>query len=196
MNKAARGAANPDPKTKAPRKPGQPGVLAHTPTSKSRKRVRFLAGWGFTQEEIALLIDISEATLKLRYAPDLRVGMLECDEKVADRMMTIIEKGNDADAGRWGMFYFKVRRHWHEVQRIIHGFDPDTIKGFVKSVVIMLRRELPDKCPGCQTKLGLPEKVAQHMLQISQELTSKLPQSQIIPMPRPELASDGLNNEA
>ena len=165
-------------------------------TAKKSKRVRLLAGWGFTQEEIATMLGIGEATLKRHHAEDLRQGLLECDEMVAKRMNQIIKSGNDADAGRWGMFYFKVRRRWHEVQRVIHGYDPETIKAFVKSVVLMLRRELPDKCPGCAMKLDLTPKVAQHLLEISAEMAAKLPQSEVVQMPRPELASDGLDDPA
>jgi hypothetical protein len=189
-----RGAANPDPKATAEAglKPGSP---AHVPTKKSRKRVRMLAGLGFTQDEIATLIDLGETALKRHYKTELKMGMLEADEKVLTRMFRIIEKGNDADAGRWGMFYLKVRRGWHEVQRIIHGYDPETVRQFVKSLISSLRQHLPEKCPACKTKLDLGPQVAAKILQLSQEMASKLPQSEIVPRPRPALAQDGLDEQ-
>jgi hypothetical protein len=194
MKQSARGAAVPDPEATAAKglKPGSP---AHVPTKKSRKRVRVLAGLGFTQDEIALLIDLGETALKRHYKTELRLGMLEADEKVLTRMFRIIEKGNDADAGRWGMFYLKVRRGWHEVQRIIHGYDPETVRQFVKSLISALRAHLPDKCPACKTKLDLGPTVAAKILQLSQDMAAKLPASEIVPRPRPALAHDGLDDE-
>lgn len=191
MKRAARGAATPDPAAtvKDKHKRGKP---AHVPTKKSRKRVGLLAGMGFTQEEICLLIDLGETALKRYYSVELRVGMLQWDEKVLTRMNRIIEKGNDADAGRFGIFFLKVRRRWHEVQRVIHGYDPEMIAAFQKSVIAMFRREIPENCPACKVKLGLPEKIAQHLHKLSQEMAAKLPQSEIVPMPRPELAGDHL----
>jgi hypothetical protein len=191
MKKTARGVAVPDPKAT-----GQVGAHGgkppHEPTKKSRKRVKLLAGMGFTQEEIALMIDLGETALKKHYPRELRLGMLEADEKVLNRMFRIVEKGNDSDAGRWGMFYLKVRRGWHEVQRVIHGYDPETVKTFVKTLIATLRQHLPDKCPACKTRLDLAPQVATKILQLSQEMASKLPPSEITPRDRPELAHDGL----
>ncbi len=188
-----RGAAVPDPKATAASglKPGKP---AHVPTKKSRMRVTPLAGLGFTQDEIATLIDLGETALKKHYQAELKLGMLKADEKVLTRMFRIIEKGNDTDAGRWGMFYLKVRRGWHEVQRVIHGYDPDTVRQFVKSLIASLRQHLPEKCPACKTKLDLGPTVAAKILQLSQEMAAKLPASEIVPRPRPALAHDGLDD--
>lgn len=192
MKKPPRGVASPDPAATAPagEKPGKP---EHVPTKKSRKRVKVLAGMGFTQEEIGLMIDLGETALKKHYKNELRLGMLEADEKVLTRCFRIIEKGNDTDAGRWGMFYLKVRRGWHEVQRVIHGYDPEQVKVFVKTLVATLRQHLPDKCPACKTKLDLGPTVAAKILQLSQEMAAKLPQSEIVPRERPALAHDGLD---
>lgn len=188
MKKAMRGAGLPDPKTKG--KPGKKrGTPQHEPTKTSRARVRLLAKLGFTQEEIGLLQDMHVTTLVKHYPKELRVGALEADADVLQNLYRIATgKGNDA--GRIGIFWAKVRRRWHEVQRVIHGYDPETIAAFVKSVVNMLKRELPEECPGCKTKLALPAKVAEKMYALSQEMAAKLPASEIVPMPRPALASD------
>lgn len=192
MKAKARGVAQPDPKATV-KTPGAPGKPEHVPTKKSKKRVKVLAGMGFTQEEIGLMIDLGETALKKHYKHELRVGMLEADEKVLTRCFRIIEKGNDTDAGRWGMFYLKVRRGWHEVQRVIHGYDPEQVKQFVRTLVSTLRQHLPDKCPACKTKLDLGPAVAVKILQLSQEMASKLPPSEIMPRDRPALAHDGLD---
>lgn len=190
MNKKARGAAVPEPQP--PPDPTKRGVRAHVPSKRSRAKVRLLAGLGFTNEEISLLFDISESTVKRHYAHELRVGALEADAAVLGNLYKLATQSKDLNvASRNSIFWAKVRRRWHEVQRIIHGYDPETIKAFVKSVVIMLRRDLPDKCPACKTHLNLPEKVAHQLMALSQDMAAKLPQSEIVAMPTPELANDG-----
>lgn len=194
MKEEARGAAVPDP-NQPKKKTGKRGREAHKPTTKSRRRVRMLAGLGFTQEEIGLLIDIGERQLRAHYAHELRVGGLEADEKVLGNLFRLAVQTKDLGvASRNSIFWAKVRRRWHEVQRVIHGYDPETIKTFVRSVVTMLRRELPKQCPGCKTELGLGPKIATQLVQLSQEMATKLPQSEIVMMPRPEQASDGLED--
>lgn len=192
MKRAARGAANPDPAAtqKDPHKPGKP---AHVPTPKSRKRVRLLAGLGFTQEEMGLLLDLGVTALVRHYRQELLVGGLEADEQVMLNLFRMAT-GNGPEAGRMSIFYAKVKRKWHEVQRVIHGFDPEMIQGFVKGVVAMMRREIPDACPACKTKLQLAPKIAHHLVQLSKEMSAKLPESQIVPMPRPVLAGDNLQS--
>ncbi len=166
------------------------GRPPHVPTKKMRKKVEMLAAGGFTQDEIGLIIDLSENALKRHYPHELRVGLLKADAAVAENLYRMAS-GTGPEAGRTAIFWMKVRRRWHEVQRVIHGYDPETIAAFVKNVVTMLRRELPDCCPGCKTKLDLPAKVAAHLYELSQAMAAKLPPSEIVPMPRPELASDG-----
>ncbi len=181
---AAADAAPPKPKAK-------PGLPPHVPTKATRKRVRLCASLGLTQEEIALLLDLGESALQKHYPKELRVGGLEADVKVLENLYRMAS-GTGPEAGRSAIFWAKVRRRWHEVQRVIHGYDPETIKAFVKGVVSMLKRELPECCPACKTKLNLPEKVAAHMYQLSQDMAAKLPPSEIVQMPTPQLASDGL----
>lgn len=191
--KKARGALK-DPAATVKR-PGKPGKPAHVPTEESRARVRLLAGLGFNQEEIALLLDLGASALVRHYAYELRVGGLEADEKVLGGLFKGATNWDSPEvAARLSMFWTKVRRRWHEVQRVIHGYDPETIRTFVKSVVQLLRRELPEKCPGCQTALHLGPKIATQLLQLSQDMATKLPQSEIVPRPVPELASDGLED--
>lgn len=170
---------------------GPRGLPPHVPTKNTKKKVRMLASYGFTQDEIAMMMDVSESTIQRHYRAELRIGALEADAKVIGNLFKFATS-DGPEGARAAMFWTKVRRRWHEVQRVIHGYDPETIKAFVKSVVGMLKRDLPDACPACKTKLKLPEKVAHQMYQLSQEMAAKLPQSEIVPMPRPELASDGI----
>ncbi len=193
MKRSARGAANPDPAAtvKYAHKPGKP---AHVPTVKSKKRVRLLSGLGFTQAEIGILMDLGNHALVKHYRKELLVGGLEADEQVMLNLFRMAT-GKGPEAGRMSIFYAKVKRKWHEVQRVIHGYDPDMIQTFVKGVVSMLRAELPDVCPGCKTHLGLAPKIAAQLHRLSIEMSAKLQDSEIVSMPRPELAADGLEAE-
>ena len=91
-----------------------------------------------------------------------------------------ISSGPEYQATR--MFWAKTRRRMHEVQRIVHGFDPSVLSGFVKQCVALLRRELPEKCPACNTNLGLSKKVAEKMRDLSIQLDQKRPPSEIVPI--------------
>lgn len=176
------------------KKPQQHGSPPHIPTPQSRQQVEVLCGLGLTQEEIGLVIDLSESALKKHYAKELRVGGLKADATVLTNLYRMAT-GNGPEAGKTAIFWAKVRRRWHEVQRVIHGYDPETINTFVKGVVSILRRELPKQCPHCKTQLDLPQKIAVQLQQMSDKLAEKLPPSEIVPMPRPQLASDDMETK-
>lgn len=195
MKRAAKGAAVPDPATRGKKDPHARGKPKHNPTAASRKKVKLLAGLGFTQEEIALLLELAETTLQRYYPHELRVGALHADAEVLGNLYRLATQSKDLNvASRNGIFWAKVRRRWHEVQRVIHGYDPDTIKSFVKQVVALLRRELPEACPGCKTKLDLGPRIAHQLVELSGAMAAKLPQSEVVLSPRPELAGDHLDD--
>lgn len=170
------------------RKAGRP--LEHVPTDETREQAMLLAGLGLTRDEIALVMDITDSTLKRHYPKELKAGGIKADAKVLTNLYRMATS-TGPESGKAAIFWAKVRRRWHEVQRVIHGYDPETINGFVKAVVQLLRRELPDACPHCKTKLALPAKIALQLQDLSNKLAEKLPPSEIVPMPRPELAGDG-----
>lgn len=167
----------------------------HQPTEQLRHQVEVMCGLGLTQEEMATVLDIAEQTLRTHYARELKIGGLKADIGVLANLHKMAT-GSGPEAGKTAIFWAKVRRRWHEVQRVIHGYDPDMIAEFVKTVVRVLRRELPEACPHCKTKLNLPEKIALQLQDLSKKLSEKLPPSEVVPMPRPTLASDGMNEEA
>ncbi len=179
MKKSARGAANPNPKENTADDPHARGKPAHIPTKKSRARVHLLAGLGFTQDEMSLLLDLGKTALIHHYGYELRVGGLEADEKVMTNLFRLAT-GKGPEAGRMAIFWAKVNRRWHEVHRVIHGFDPEMIKVFVKSTIMMFRREIPDACPSCKAPLNITAVVAQKMIALSAEMAAKLPPSEIV----------------
>jgi len=129
---------------------------------------------------------VSDDTLRARFPEELRRGGIKADAAVLTNLYKMAT-GSGPEAGKTAIFWAKVRRRWHEVQRVIHGYDPEIVTGFVKQVTSILRRELPDSCPHCKTHLGLPKRIAAQLVDISQKLAEKLPPSEIVPMPRPEV---------
>jgi hypothetical protein len=192
---ALRGAAGKlDSKSTRAQPTDQPGRPAHVPTAKTRKKVRLLSALGFTVAEIVLLLDTTEATLRKHYRHEMRVGTLEADASVLQNIFRIAT-GKGPEATRAAIFWAKVRRRWHEVQRVIHGFDPAMVSVFVNSITSALRRMLPQTCPSCHAPLGLHGTLAKELHRISQKMVAKLPEVEVVDMPRPELASDGVDAE-
>jgi len=98
---------------KTKRKPKPSGRPEYQPTDKERAQVKALSGMGLTQEEIALVIGMSEPTLRKHFRMELDVGMLEANAKVAQslfRQATSNEKPNVAAS----IFWLKARAGWRE----------------------------------------------------------------------------------
>lgn len=147
----------------------------------TRAKIETAASLGLTQEKIALLFGLSESTLQRRCALELRRGTVKADLAVMQNLFRIA-CGNTAQAVSAAIFWAKVRMRWHEVQRVIHGFDPELLQVFVKQVVEVLRRMLPESCPHCKTRLDLRPKIAAELRDLSRKMTEHLPPSQIEPI--------------
>lgn len=169
-----------------------PGPPEHEPTPETRGQVETMAGLGFNEEEIALVISsalqkagkpgISETTLKRHYAFELRFGVLKTDVAVAQSLYKKAT-GSGPQSVSAAIYWMKVRRRWHEVQRVIHGFDPEVLQSFVRQVVSVLRRKLPDRCPHCKTNLEMPRAVGAELIEMSKKLFLTLPPSEIVAKP-------------
>ncbi len=138
-----------------------------------------MTGFGMTQQEQAVILEIGERTLNTHFMAELKRGAAKADVAVMQNLFKIAT-GDGPNSGKCAIFWTKVRRRWHEVQRVIHGFDPEAIKTFVQQVIVILRRELPQRCPGCKTRLNLPKKIAGHLHQLSAKMAENLPPSQIV----------------
>ena len=149
------------------------------PTKKERKQVELLAGIGMTQAEIARFIGCGELQLRARFRGELDRGMIVADVKVMKNLFRMAT-GDGPEAARLCMFLAKTRRRMHEVQRIIHGYDPEMVTSFVKQVVALLRRDLPACCPSCKARLDLPAKIAAQLLELSKKMAEQLPPSEIV----------------
>ncbi len=87
--------------------------IAHKPDEKMRKQVLALAGFGMTHDQIALVMDISDETLRKYYKQELSIGTTKLNAQVAQNLFSIAtskEKGAVAAA----IFWMKTRARWTE----------------------------------------------------------------------------------
>ena len=66
----------------------------HQPTSETRQLARSYAGMGMRRSDIALLLDISEKTLRLYYSDELEEGLAEANAAVVSQLHKLIREGN------------------------------------------------------------------------------------------------------
>lgn len=152
------------------------------PTPEQRSQVEAAAGLGYTVSDISTVLGFSEQQLNKHFKEEMRRGVLKADMAVTQNLYKIAT-GNTPQAVSAAIFWKKVRSRWHEVQRIIHGFDPEIVAGFVKSVVNILRRELPQECPHCHVHLDMPQKISKQLKELSAKMVESLPPSEIVPIP-------------
>lgn len=92
----------------------------HQPTDEIRKKVEFLAGFGMTHQDIALMVDMSPPTLRKYYSDELNIGKVKATAQVAKTLFqqaTKPEKPNMSAA----IFWLKCQAGWKEQQAEIPG---------------------------------------------------------------------------
>src|SRR5436190_1661256 len=67
---------------------------AYQPSDVDRKHVKLLAGFGLTQRQIALLLDVSLPTLRRAFAREMEIGKLDVDAEV---MAALFRKARSGD---------------------------------------------------------------------------------------------------
>src|SRR5690348_13576296 len=75
-----------------------------------RERVRYLAGLGVPQNDIARLIGCSPKTLRRRFRDELDRGVAEANAVVSGSLFAAAKAGNVTAQ----IFWLKTRGHWHE----------------------------------------------------------------------------------
>jgi DNA-binding CsgD family transcriptional regulator len=96
-----------------PQPPKRKGRPRYHPTEKERKQVRTMAGLGIPQEQIALVIGLSEPTLRKYFRHEIKVGAIEANTQVAAslwRQATHPEKPNAIV----GIYWTKARMGWRD----------------------------------------------------------------------------------
>jgi DNA-binding Lrp family transcriptional regulator len=75
-----------------------------------RERVRYLAGLGVPQKDIARLIGCSPKTLRKRFRDELDRGVAEANAVISGSLFAAAKAGNTTAQ----IFWLKTRAHWHE----------------------------------------------------------------------------------
>jgi hypothetical protein len=75
-----------------------------------RERVRYLAGLGVPQNDIARLIGCAPKTLRKRFRDELDRGVAEANAVISGCLFAAAKAGNVAAQ----IFWLKTRAHWHE----------------------------------------------------------------------------------
>ena len=88
----------------------------HEPTDKDRKQVSLMAGIGLTHDQIAMIIGISDETLRKYYSKELELSAAMMNAQVAQNLFSIAT-GKGAGAVASAIFWMKTRGGWKEVER-------------------------------------------------------------------------------
>ena len=193
VKKKAKKAKKKTAKKKSAKKKGKkkkattPGVK-FVPSPEQRGQVEAMAGLGLTHDEIAIVMEVASSTIEKHFKEELRRGVVLANLKVTKNLFKIAT-GDTTQAMSAAIFWKKVRSRWHEVQRIIHGFDPGVVTEFVTEVVRILKKTIPDLCPHCKTNINLKAPIVKELKELSARLASTLPAPEIVPI-NPELAMD------
>src|SRR5215204_954548 len=89
------------------------GRPPHNPTPASRRSVETMSGLGIPENEICLVIGVSENTLRKHYRAQLDVGHVKANMKVA-RNLHRIACGTGREAVTAAIFWMKTRAGWSE----------------------------------------------------------------------------------
>lgn len=93
-------------------KPKHARVAAkYTPTDDDRKKVYLLAGIGDRNEDVALVMGVSERALRMHYPSELAKGRLEANAKVKQ---TAFRMATSGDYVAMTIFWLKTRCAWKE----------------------------------------------------------------------------------
>lgn len=149
-------------------------------TEAQRSQVLAMAGLGLSHDDIASVIGLSADTIERYCRPELRTGKVRANIKVLQNLFRMAT-GTGKEAATCAIFWTKVNMRWHEVQRIIHGFDPTIVREFVTQIVRALKRALPDTCPHCKTNLSLRGPIVAELKSLSEKLMSGLPEPELVP---------------
>jgi hypothetical protein len=75
-----------------------------------RERVRYLAGVGVPQDDIAKIVGCAPKTLRKRFRDDLDRGVAEANATVSGYLFAAAKEGNVTAQ----IFWLKTRAHWRE----------------------------------------------------------------------------------
>ena len=124
-----------------PRKDGTPaqgktgGQKPYEATDEKRAMAEKMAGLGIPQDQIAMVMGISDVTLRKYYRDQLDVGVAKANSLVAQNLFNIATS-KETGAVAAGIFWMKTRGGWRETVRQEHvGPDGGAIQIERKPVV-------------------------------------------------------------
>jgi hypothetical protein len=79
-------------------------------TEALREKVRYLAGLGVPQDDIARLLSCAPKTLRKRFRDELDRGVAEANATISGSLFAAAKSGNIAAM----IFWMKTRAHWRE----------------------------------------------------------------------------------
>lgn len=88
----------------------------HEPTLEQRKLVESTSGLGLPQDQIALLVDIDEKTLRKYYRKELDLGKAKANGQIAK---TLFSKATGGDTTSL-IWWTKTQMRWAETQKHEH----------------------------------------------------------------------------
>ena len=90
-----------------------PGRPPHVPDEKNRTMVRMMAALGITEDDMALILQISAPTLRKHYREQLRIGHIEANTKVAAALYSTAIKGG-REGTQAAIFWLRTRAGWRD----------------------------------------------------------------------------------
>ena len=96
---------------------GLRGPKAMVPTDEQRRLVEHYCSIGYTQDQIAALMNTSDVTLRLHYADELKNGALKVNAQVGGKLFQKAMGGDTASL----IFWAKTRMGWKETANLEHS---------------------------------------------------------------------------
>ena len=98
----------------------------HIPTDEQRRLVESTSGLGLLQEQIAILVDIDEKTLRLHYRKELDAGKAKANGQIAKTLFSKAISGDTTSLIWWT----KTQMKWSEtVKQEVTGAGGEPLQG-------------------------------------------------------------------
>lgn len=91
---------------------------AYKPTKQDRERVETMAGVGISENDISLVLDISDKTLRKYYARELRIGHIKANSAVAAALFKKAT-GDGPQSVAAAIFWCKTRMGWRDPNSVM-----------------------------------------------------------------------------
>ena len=89
------------------------GRPAHQPTDVIRTQVETMAGYGITEDDIALSVGLSDVTLRKYYDQELRMGHIKANSQIAQSLFKKATSDGPQSVTA-AIFWAKTRMGWRE----------------------------------------------------------------------------------